>query len=206
MVTISPYLCMDQKSEKATVAAFINGSETAFSELFRKYYPRLLHFTIKTVKSRHDAEEIVQDVFIKLWNIRHKIKTDTSFQAFLFTVTRNMAFDYLKKAVQHDELTEALWTRLELIKNNTEETIFFEEYKRITEKAIQALPPQKQLIFRLSRDEGLTHDQISSQLGISKNTVKNHMIEALKSLKSRLLFSEKLPQNTHLLLFLVFFP
>ena len=193
---------MNRELEKATVSALINGSEDAFGELFRKYYSRLLHFVIKIVKSRHDAEEIVQEVFIKLWNIRHKVNTESSFKSFLFTITRNMAFDYLKKTISHDELTEALWDRLELIKNNTEETIFFEDCKRITQKAIETLTPQKQLIFKLSRENGLTHEQISNHLGISKNTVKNHMIEALKSLKSYLILSEEFPYNSILLLIL----
>ena len=193
---------MNRESEKATISAFVNGSEGAFSELFRKYYPRLLHFVIKMVKSRHDAEEIVQEVFIKLWNIRHKVNTENSFKSFLFTITRNMAFDYLKKAIRHDELTEALWDKLELIKNNTEEAILFEDCKRITKKAIETLPPRKQLILKLSRENGLTHEEISHRLGISKNTVKNHMIEALKSLKSYLILSEEFSKKSILLLIL----
>ena len=195
---------MNRELEKATVSAFVKGSEAAFGKLFRSYYPKLMHFATRMVKSRDDAEEIVQEVFIKLWHIRHKIDHNRSLRSLLYTIARNMAYDYLKKTVSHEELTEALWNRLELMKNHTEEAILFQECKDITDKAIQTLPPQKQLIFRLSRDSGLSYEEISVQLGISKNTVKNHMIEALKSLKSYFLLHEELPRTLiWLLIFLL---
>lgn len=174
--------------EEIIIKKIKNGDTLAFEELFNKYYQKLKHFTCQFTKSEFIAEEIVQEVFINLWVKRDKIDPNLSFNGYIYRITRNHLINHLKKMARDEKALEEFWRNMDKEKDDVSEQILDKEYSRsrCLEEAIRKLPKQKQLIFRLSREEGKSHYQIAEELGISKNTVKNHMVVAIKTIKNYL--------------------
>lgn len=164
------------------------GDRTAFKQLFNRYQEKLLFYTIAIVKSKGMAKDIVQETFIKLWTNRHKLDPDQSLSGFLHTITRNMALNHLKRAGYDQKLRERIWEEIQEIQQRveTEEVLFGRESSKLVQEAIRQLPPRRKQIFKLSREKGLTHREIASQLDISPNTVKNQIVSALKEVQTYL--------------------
>lgn len=176
-------------NERQYFARIADGDEAAFSTIFYHYTPRIHPLIKKIIRSEHVTEEIIQDVFVSLWKNREKLVEIDNYAAYIFTVATNITFNYLKfKARKERHLNEA---QLESdFTNNTLETIDLHETRELVGQLIRQLPPQKKLIYKLTREEGLSHDQIARRLNISKNTVKNHLVETLKFLRENLQRSE----------------
>ena len=172
--------------EEIIIKKVKNGDTLAYEELFNRYYQKLKHFTHQFTKSEFIAEEIVQEVFINLWVKRDKIDLNLSFNGYIYRITRNLLINHLKKMARDEKALEEFWRNMDKEKDDVSEQILDKEYSRHLEEAINKLPRQKQLIFRLSREEGKSHYQIAEELGISKNTVKNHMVVAMKTIKNYL--------------------
>lgn len=155
-----------------------------FETIYKHYYDYLCHYAWKFVGEKELAEEVVSEVFYKLWKNKKKIKVKTSFRSYLFIAVRNQSFDYLRKTrkVNYIDDTEAIRSKNVDHHSPLEETIFNEIYHNL-EKAIENLPQQCRLIFRMSRDEGLRYKEIANQLNISIKTVETQMGRALKKLR-----------------------
>lgn len=175
------------------------GNEKAFRELFHYYTSRLHPFIFSIVNSELLTEEIIQEVFLKLWVNRHEVAEKENPSAWLFTVASNHALTFLrKKSVERKYIEHAkLLMTQGLSANPVEDRLITREEQSIVEAAIRELTPQQQLVFTLSRKEGLSHKEIAEKLGISQNTVKNHLVTAIK------LISQKV-KKMNLLLFLFF--
>ncbi len=161
------------------------GEEAAFRQIFDQYKDRLFTYCCKVTKSEVHAEEIVHDVFLKIWQLRHTIDPNLGIDAFLFTITKNLALNYLEKTAREHKGREQLKSYFQQLrhKNHTEDMIVSDEYQKLLKKAIELLPPQRKLVFRMSRFEGMSHAEIATALCLSPGTIKNHMIHALKFLK-----------------------
>jgi RNA polymerase sigma-70 factor (ECF subfamily) len=165
-----------------------------FSKTYVIYYPRLVRFSQMYVSSQQDAENIVQDVFLHLWE--HWDKTDSliNMNAFLFMSVKNKCIDYLRKQTQFKQrerpLSELQEKELQLnlysLQVLDENNLFQEEIEAIVTDAIHSLPERCREIFILSRLEGLRYREIASQLNISTNTVEGQMSIALRKLKTKL--------------------
>ncbi|MEJ2903198.1 sigma-70 family RNA polymerase sigma factor [Pedobacter panaciterrae] len=103
---------------------------------------------------------------------------------YLYTITRTLALNALRDLATLQRAIDALWTDMEKVINETEESLLLSDLRQFTESALVQLPPQQQLIFRMSRYQGLSYDEIAEQLHLSRNTVKNHLIAALKTLRT----------------------
>ncbi len=158
----------------------------AFEHLFNRFYPLLCQQVYSIVSCEHRAEEIVSDVFMKMWNNRHRLHIRSSLKAYLFTAVRNQAIDYLRKQAKHRKIDGELNRAVEAPYGSPEEEVIFEEVHSIVESAIDSLPPQGRHIFRLSRDEGLKYREIACQLNISIKTVETHMRRSLIFLRKEL--------------------
>jgi RNA polymerase sigma-70 factor (family 1) len=169
--------------ERILVMRLIAGNEAAFRAIFDLYRDRLFCYCLKFTKTREAAEEIVQDVFVKVWENRQAINPDLSFNAYLYQITKNLAFNFLKKAAGEVSFKRKVLLYLEVAHNQPEEDCIFQDYEQLAEQAIQTLPPQRQLIFRMSRRDGMSHEEIADSLGISKNTVKVQIVKASKTLR-----------------------
>ena len=138
-------------------------------------------------RSEEVTEEIVQDVFVSLWKSREKLPEINNYTAYIFTIATNRTFNYLKSKAREVIRLQELAKVEKDFTNETEETIDLNASRDLINRLIDRLTPQKKLIYQLTRDQGLTHDEIAVQLNISKNTVKNHLVETLKFLRKNLI-------------------
>jgi RNA polymerase sigma-70 factor (family 1) len=164
----------------------VQGDETAFRELYEDYQGRLFLFAYRFTKSKEAAEEIVQDVFVKLWEKREQIKIEKNFAGYLFRVTRNLIIDGLKRAALDKKVQQRIYTHMQVLRNPIADELLNKELERLHQQAINALTEQRRTVYLLSREEELSYAEIAERLGISKNTVHNHMVSALQSIREHL--------------------
>jgi RNA polymerase sigma-70 factor (ECF subfamily) len=161
----------------------IAGDAEAFREVYNKYNKKVFSFAYYLTKSRDTAEDMVQEVFIKVWEKRDQIDPQRDFSPYIKTITQNHVYDFLKKAKRDKALQEKIYAGMQAIKQEEPDVILERELKRLYAQAIKNLPPQKKIIYNLHRNEGFSYDEIAQQLGLSKNTVRNHLHEANKSVQ-----------------------
>ena len=191
---------INKSEEKLLVQKMVLGEEFAFKVLFENYKDVLFNYSLKLTKSEDLAEEIVHDVFLKIWKQRAKVNPELSFQALIFKITRNESLNFLKRAASDLSLKRKLMVYFQKFHNETEDYVVYADYEGITLKAVELLPPQQQLVFKMSRIEGKSHEEISEELRLSKGTVKNHMGLALRFIKKYLsLHTDIVPSVFYLL-------
>ncbi|MFV0505362.1 MAG: RNA polymerase sigma factor [Bacteroidales bacterium] len=160
------------------------GDERAFDSIYRMYVHRLMGFVLKYVENQEDAKEIVQEVFVKIWDKRDKIKDASTFESFIFTITYNASISHIRKELQERrKMAEFQKQMVEESQDAPYSDIEFKEFRARLDTLIAKLTPRQQEVFQLSREEGLSHEQIADKLGISKNTVKNHIVSIINFLK-----------------------
>jgi len=175
------------KSNSDLIGLLNEGDIVAFDAIYAQYCHRLYGFVLRYLKNREDTEEIVQEVFLKIWEARQRINSFSSFDSFIFTIAYNSTITLLRKRVTEQKYLNNIRLRQEIA--STPDLIDEIQFKELDERVhslIYRLTPRQQEIFRLSRDERLTHDQIAQKLNISSNTVKNHIVATLAFLKSEL--------------------
>jgi len=171
--------------EKRLLKQISKGDEKAFRALYDAYFNHLSAFVFKLCKSTETTEEIIQDVFVKLWVGRHSLSQMDSPEAYIFSMARNKTIDYLRRLVRNTHLMELLTEQL-TDSNGIEEQLNAKELWDLIEEALSGLSEQKKTIFRLSKEEGLSHDQIAEVMHLSKSTVKNHLSETLRHIRGHL--------------------
>lgn len=170
-------------SEQLLVSELKNGNEKAFRKLYDFYYQDIYGYSISLLKSKELAEENVQDVFLKIWMHRENLNLEQSFKSYLFTIARNQAFNLLNKAANNVLLKEEVFYTSEKSHDEGDYSIREADCKKLKKQAIKQLPPKRKRIFKMSRKEGKTYEEISQELGISVNTVKSQMSKALESMR-----------------------
>jgi RNA polymerase sigma-70 factor (ECF subfamily) len=166
--------------------------ELLFRDLFKKHEYRLHTLVLKLTRSNQYARDIIQEVFLKLWEHRYQIHTIQNIEAWLYRLTENKVIDFLRKAAADSRLKETIWKNLPENFNETEDHVVAREYGQIIQKAVDQLPPQRKLIYQLNREKGLNYQEIADRLAISKHTVKNQLSTALQSIRLFLLRSARL--------------
>jgi RNA polymerase sigma-70 factor (ECF subfamily) len=161
------------------------GDEDAFAILFHFYHNRLANYVQRFTNSILLTEEIVQDVFLKIWTNRVELSTVSNFRSYLFVSSRNHAFNAIKKLAREYRRNELWQMKLKEEFDISLERTSYQEVLATVQQAIQALPPQQKKVFLLSREKGMSHDEIARQLGLSPTTVKKHVFLALKFLRER---------------------
>lgn len=164
------------------------GDESSFQQLFERHRAKLFNYLLSIVKSREIAEELVIDVFLRLWTGRELLTEIQNMDAFLHKVAYNKAIDFLRISSRNASLQKLV--RREIMASSKERGADYrlqeQEYREIIRGAIHQLSPQRRLVFILSRVEGLTYDQIAERLNLSRNTVRNTLAETLRSIRSHL--------------------
>ena len=163
------------------------GNEKAFKTLFDTYRNRLFYYISSFIKSEQVAEELVMDVFMKIWTGRELAAQINNFDAFLFRIAHNKSIDFLRSAAKDSRLKELLWEEIQVASGEQADTsLLIKEYEEKSREAISLLSPQRKKVYNLSREQDLAHDQIAEQLSISKATVNNHIVEARRFIRSYL--------------------
>ncbi|NQU55210.1 MAG: RNA polymerase sigma-70 factor [Bacteroidetes bacterium] len=177
----------NNKLNKKLIDRLKNGDMVAFDAFYKIYSGRLFGFVFSIIKQELDAEGIVQEVFIKIWESRHKIADYSTFESFLFSIAHNTTISLLRKRLNEKKYLEHLRSiQVEISSTDIIEEIHFNEIKEKFDHLINRLSPRQKEIYLLSREDGLTHKEIAEKLGISKNTVEIHMSKAIKFIKSNI--------------------
>ena len=160
-------------------------SDESFKCLFDNYKNRLYGYVLTITHSHYTAEEITQEIFIKLWLCRDILSQVENLDGYIFTIARNKTLNHLRKAAYDVRLLKELQAQALSagVSNNIEERALASEYDRLLQDALARLSPQRRLVYLLSRQRGLDHAEIAHQLQLSRNTVKNHMVEALRFIR-----------------------
>jgi RNA polymerase sigma-70 factor (ECF subfamily) len=159
------------------------GNKLAFRSLYDTYHQDIYGFAISLLKSKSAAEEIVQEVFLKVWLHRENLNPELSFKSYIFTIARNLSLNALQKAANDNKLKEVVFNESQVAYDNADYDIREEQCDAIKDAAINELSPKRKTIFKLSREEGKSYDEISKELGISVQTVKNQMSKSLENLR-----------------------
>ena len=160
--------------------------EELFASLFCTYKNRLFGYVFAISHSRYAAEEITQEIFLKLWLCRNELHLVHNSELYLFAIAKNKTLNYLRKARYDEKFNKEIKNRMNPLSNDVEEQVSISENNRLLQEAITMLSPQRQLVYRLSRYEGLDHKQIAEEMQLSRNTVKNHMVQALRFIRTYL--------------------
>lgn len=163
-----------------------NNDKLALEKLFNHFYPRLYNFSKSFLKLEDGIDDILQEVFIKIWQNRENLKTFETFNSYIFTITRNLLLNELRSRLNNQKIKDRI-----LKASLAEEYLPFEkadylELKGKIEEIIEDLPNRQKEIFKLSRVEGLSHKEIAEKLNISTKTIEYHIGQSIKILKTRL--------------------
>ena len=172
--------------EKVLIDRIIRGDQTAFELIFRFYYPGLVVFAEHITLDKPEAEEIVQDFFVRLWTKRKNLYQAGSLKSYLFTSIKNSSLNFLKKEKVKSRLIEEL---KEILKDNLlyDPDLYIQStLQDEIRKAFEKLPPRTREVFLLSRFKGKRNDEIALELNLSKRTVETHITHALKILREEL--------------------
>jgi RNA polymerase sigma-70 factor (ECF subfamily) len=173
--------------EQLTLQKIAAGDEQAFKVLFHEYRGRLFYYISRFIKSEQIAEELVLDVFMKIWLGRDLIVNIRSFDAFLFRVAHNKSIDFLRSAANDGQLKELLWDEIRAAAGEQPDLqLQHREFEAKLRAAVALLPPQCKKVYTLSREQELTHDEIAERLKISKATVNNHIVAAQRFIRTYL--------------------
>lgn len=172
--------------ERALVLRLIDGDEAAFCELYATYKNRLIYFAMRFLKSREYAEDIFQDAFTAIWQSRRFINPDASFSSYLYTIMRNRILNQLRDVAHEDQLKESILSQALDYTDDTKQEVLFNDLKSLVSRALEQLSPRQREVFRLSREAQLTHKEIAEKLGITVNTVQEHISTSLKVVRAYL--------------------
>lgn len=164
-----------------------NGDVIAFDHIYELYSHKLFSFIFKILKNEAEVDDIVQEVFVKIWESRNKLDDYNFLNSYIFTIAYNNSIDLIRKRVSNNKYLEHL--KYSASVNFTPTIISQIEYNELNsqvQELIANLPDRQKQVYLLHREEGLTYPEIAEQLGISKNTVENHMAKALKYLRQNM--------------------
>jgi RNA polymerase sigma-70 factor (family 1) len=162
------------------------GSQAAFVTLFHRHKHKLYSYTLRLTQSEMLAEDVVQDVFMKLWTDRAAMASIDNFGNYIFRMAKNQVLNHFKRVAHEMAIVSEMFREGDHAGNNAQEMLAAREVEQVLQSVVEALPPQQKAIYRLSRDEGKSHEEIAGLLKISPNTVKNHMVQAMATIRYQL--------------------
>jgi RNA polymerase sigma-70 factor, ECF subfamily len=159
----------------------------AFRLLYGRYSKKIYFFSLKYLGNNVESEELVQSVFINVWENRESLDATNSVKSYIYKAAVNYIYNYLKKRTIHARYMESQKHRDEVHSNHTDEQVLFNDLERSLNSVIGTLPLQQQTIFQLNHYEGLTHKEIALKLDLSVRTVENQMYRAQKTIRTILM-------------------
>ncbi len=175
-----------QLSDKEIAEALQAGNENVFEQVFRLHYQRLWNYAAGILNDMDEAEEVVQQMFLNVWEKRTVIEISVSFKSYLYRAVHNACLNKLKQNKVRKLYADEQIQTTEEAYEHTSQTILKTELEKQIHNAINALPEQCRLVFKLSRFEEMKYAEIATHLGISVKTVENHMGKALKIMREQL--------------------
>jgi RNA polymerase sigma-70 factor (ECF subfamily) len=175
---------IDRKQEKKLICLLAKGNQVAFKTIFDYYHARIFFFSKKYLRSDYLAEEAVQDIFLRIWEKREELLTVENFEAWLLQLSRNYLLNILKKASTENKIKEKIGKTIQTTTSYEDDHLIEKERSDTLFKVMASLPAQRKEVFRLCRIEEKSYDEVAQMMGISKSTVNDHMVKAMKHLKN----------------------
>jgi len=173
----------DNENLKLLVQQLQQGNEQAFTFLYDKYSKQLYRNILRLTKDEDIAEELLQDLFLKIWESRENINPEKSFKSFLYKVAENLVYAHFRKIAKDNRLIAKLVIAYVDVDINAEDVIISKENQNLLNKAIENLPPQRKQVYMLCKLEGKTYEEVSNELGISTSTIRNQIVKANKAVR-----------------------
>jgi len=177
---------IDSSNETEILKLLAQGSEYAFIQIFDQYQAKVFSKALKLLKSRDLAMDVVQEVFIRVWNRRIAFAEVKNLEAFIFTMTKNFTLNVIRDRSAEISAEYKYSLQRDITDNTVEDLVIDQQYENLIQQAIEKLTPQQREVFKLSRVDGLNHEEIANRLHISDRTVNNHLNIALKSVREDL--------------------
>ena len=171
-------------NEAEILAEIAGGDKRAFEILFRNYHKYVLAFSKKITRSDDLAKEIVQDVFLKIWLGREKLKSLETFGAYLNTMVRHHCFNALRQLSQEVKSNEVFRLKASELSDSTEQELNYREAENILNQAVETLSPQQRMVYILCHQQGMKYEEAAIKMGISPQTVHAYMKDALKKIRA----------------------
>jgi len=175
--------------EKQQLIKLIDGDEKAFDYFYNLYSLPIYRKLLKMIRVEFLAEEILQNVFIKLWDKRNLIDPEYGLKAYLYQIAQNLVYDFYRNLAREEKLQIEVKSMMTEISAEVEEKVYFNETRELLSKAIEQLPDQQKIVFRLCKLEGKSYEEVSKLLGISTSTINGHIVKATKKVKTAILSS-----------------
>lgn len=172
--------------DKQIIQRFKEGDATAFDAIYHNYSKKVLHFALGLVKDQDISRDLVQEVFVNLWEKRSRVDPSLNFDNYIFTIAYNSIRKYFrKKSIETKAIDHLLRNSPEIIES-VDGTVIYNELLELANKTIENLPPKRKIVYKLSRQDGMKIKEIACKLNISTRTAENHLAKALKYLKEEL--------------------
>jgi len=172
-----------EHSEEELVSLLNQGDEAALHTLYDRYVQRLYLFILRTAKSPELAEDVVQDVFVRIWQNRARIEPTRSFKAYIFAAAKNHLINLLQRIQRESNILHEISRYAQVGENSTDRTLDFEERNALIMEAVQKLPPQCRAVFERCKLQGMSYKQVAAELAISEGTVNSQMVKATKIIR-----------------------
>lgn len=172
--------------EEELLPLLTEGDRLAFKQLYTSYYRSIFGHALKFTKSADLAEDIVQDVFLKIWENRAMLSEVQHFKSYLFAICKNMTLNLLARASREAKIMEQIIYGAQKFHLDSENKLQQLEYEKLLLEAIEQLPPQRRLIFRLCKIDGKSYEEVAAQLGVTTGTINDHIVKGNRSVKEYL--------------------
>lgn len=173
---------MENTIEEYNIKALSRGDRRAFEVLFLQYQPKLVYFLTGFIKDTELARDMAQDIYLSIWNHKEHLSEVRSFKAYLFKMGKNAVCNYYDHSIVNDKFVAEQLAR-PVATESTEDTIFAKQLQSLIDITVCEMPPQRKLIYTMSRVDGLSNGEIAERLNINKRTVENHLTAALADIR-----------------------
>lgn len=172
-------------SDKELIEGIKEGKKLAFQKLYEKYVSRIFNFALSYLKDETKTEELVQNVFIKIWEKKELLDTSKNFKSYIFKISINEIYQFIRKKNIENAYTDYIKNNYKPDEDSTWHTVVLNDMLNKLRTLVQQLPDKQKNIFYLSKEEGLSNAEIAKKLKISKRTVENHLYRAISFLKEQ---------------------
>lgn len=171
-------------NEEQLLKRLAAGDDIAFNTIYEQYQQSVFAFAFYLTKSKELSEEVVQEVFVRVWEKKEQLPENMMILPYIKRMTQNLVLDLFRKAGREQALQQQLQDAMRNIFSHPDDQLQEKELRRIYRQGIDLLSPQKKIIYTLHRDHQLSYEQIADKLGLSPHTVRNHMAEAIRSVRA----------------------
>ncbi len=177
-------MIIDLQTHDSHIRLLRQGDQQSFNVLYNLYVDQLHAFVFRFTKSSSLSDDVVQEVFIKIWEKRGQLDTEKSFKAYLYKIAKNQVLNLFARYTTEQNIQNEIHQGALHCANTTDDTLDFIETAKIIQEGISQLPPQQKRIFELCKNEGLTYEQAATELNLSSSTINSQMVNALRFLKN----------------------